>query len=221
MKKVKAFLILMSISLFAFAQPNAGSIVLMGGAGYSSYTYKDNVPSPFTNYEYQFNVGFVDFGVMYMLMDPLGVGLSLVMNNTTQFEDGKKQYSTNLTGARIMGRYYSPCMAPRFYTYGQLDLSFAGGSQKRFDNNENEIEDDRYKVSELAVGIRPGFAYFLTPAVSLEMSFAALAWSQTKSTLDKDNDYNELESNFEFFAFSKSLSVGFCWWLGRSGERFN
>ena len=219
MKKVKAFLVLMSIGLFAYAQPNAGSIVLMGGGGFFTNTQTTN--SPNNSIESKFNQGFVDFGVMYMLMDPLGVGLSLVMNNSSQFLDGKKKFSTSLTGARIMGRYYSPCMAPRFYTYGQLDLSFAGGSQKTFDNDENEIEDEREKVSQFGVGVRPGFAYFLTPAISLEMSFAALAWNQTKTTSDNNNDFNTVNSDLEFFAFSKSLSIGFCWWLGRSGERFN
>ena len=90
-----------------------------------------------------------------------------------------------------------------------------------YDSDGNEEVDFSRSVSQIGLGVRPGFAYFLTPAVSLEMSFAALAWSQQKSTLDANNDFNTIESDFEFFAFSKSLAIGFCWWLGRSGQGWN
>ena len=219
MKRLTLVITAVLAGLLLQAQTQGGSIVLMGGAGY----FTDKTVNKFGNntFENKFNQGFIDFGAMYMIMDPLGIGLALNTTNYSSFSDGKKVSSQSLIGATVLARYYIPCMAPRFYTFGQVDLGFASGKSKSFDENGNEEEDDRVNLSQFSFGVRPGIAYFLTPAVMVEASFGALAWTQTKSVNNANNDITQTNSALEFFAFSKSLQFGFCWWIGRKGQTFN
>ena len=218
---MKKLFILALASFIAFsisAQINASSWVLMGGAGYFQNTNKSE--SPNFNSEVSTRSGVLDFGGMYLFTDNIGGGLTLNSSGGTNYSGDNKASSWNTFGATLLGRYYSPCMAPRFYFFGQADISFAGGSQKNYDDDGNEIADDKENLSVFGFGIRPGISYFLTPAIMLEASFGALAWSQTTNTLDSDNRFKQTSSNLEFFAFSKTLQFGFCWWLGRSGQGF-
>jgi hypothetical protein len=111
-------------------------------------------------------------------------------------------------------------MAPRFYAFGQVDLGFGTGSSRLFDENGDEVEEARDNISQISFGIRPGIAYFLTPAIMLEASFGALAWQQQTQVNNSNNDFKQTQSTLDFFAFSKSLTFGFCWWLGRGGASF-
>ena len=219
MKRITLLVAAILGGLMLHAQTEAGSIVLMGGGGFFTSTSE----SKFGNnvFESKWNQTFLDFGGMYMLSDPFGVGLALTSNNWTSFSDGNKSSSQSLFGAMVMARYYSPCMAPRFYAFGQADFGFASGKDRDYDDDGNEIEDNRDNLSQLSFGIRPGIAYFFTPAVMIEASFGALAWSQTKAVNNADNDVSSTDTQLEFFAFSKSLQIGFCWWIGRKGRTFN
>jgi hypothetical protein len=218
MKKFSFILLAFVSSLFINAQITGGSWVLMGGGGYFSNTSKsEGVGDPI---EFKFNQGFLDFGGMYLFTDNIGAGLALTLDNSVSLTDGNKTSSAGVFGLQLMGRYYSPCMAPRFYAFGQVDLGFGTGSSRIFDNDGEEIESLRDNISQIGFGIRPGIAYFLTPAVMLEASFGALAWQQQTFTNNENNDVKDINSSLDFFAFSKSLTFGFCWWLGRSGDSF-
>ncbi len=219
MKKVSLFLVALFATIYVSAQVEGGNIVLMGGGGFFTNTNTSETPN--NKFESKFNQGFLDFGGMYMFTNNIGAGLALQLNNTTNFSDGDKTSSSSVFGAVVMGRYYSPCMAPRFYTFGQVDFGFGSGSRKSFDEDGNEIESQRDNISQLSFGIRPGIAYFLTPAIMLEASFGALAWQQQRLTNNENNDFRDQQTSLEFFAFSKTLSFGFCWWLGRGGASFN
>jgi hypothetical protein len=200
------------------AQVEQGAIVLMGGGGIYSFTSTDEGPGD--DSEFKFSGQFLNFGGQYLLTDNIGVGLNLNLEAMTQFSDGDKTSRQTLNGATLFGRYYSPCGAPRFYTYGEVGVNFAGGQSLSYDEEGDVVDFLSDDLSQFGFGIRPGIMYFLSPAVSIEASFGALSWQQTTSTNKEDSDFRNVTTDLEFFAFSKSLSFGFCWWLGRSGSSF-
>ena len=156
---------------------------------------------------------------MYMVTQAIGVGLIMLADNYSTHSNDVKTSAEGLWGAGVFGRYYFPCFAPRFYTYGQVGFNFQGGTSRQYNSSTGEeIEALRDKVSEISIGINPGFSYFLTPAIALEMSFGLFSWGQTTRTNDQDNTLKQTDNDVAFWLNSKALTLGFCWWLGPMGE---
>jgi hypothetical protein len=216
-KKISLFAAFFAV-LALSAQVEKGAIVLMGGGGFYSFTSTDQGPGD--DDEFKISGQFLDFGGQFLLTDAIGVGLTLDLSSQNGFDNGDKTYRETLNGATLFGRYYSPCGSPRFYTYGELGVNFAAGQSLSYDEEGNVVDFLSDDISQFGFGIRPGIMYFLTPAISIEASFGALAWSQTTYTNQEDNDFSTVNTNLEFFAFSKSLQFGFSWWLGRGGQSF-
>ncbi len=194
----------------------ASRIVLMGGFNIYNSKFTNSNSGGSTDNAYA-NL-FVNIAAMYMLTQTIGVGLAILGNNYTAHSNDVKTSSEGQWGAGVFGRYYFPCFAPRFYTFGQVGFNFQGGTSKEFDSNTgDEIEALRDNVSSVSLGINPGFSYFLTPAIALEMSFGLFSWGQTTYTNDQDNTLKQTNSDVDFWLNSKALTFGFCWWLGPVG----
>jgi hypothetical protein len=219
MKRIIISIFALSMFFNTNAQVEKGAIALMGGIHVLNDMQREELGSLGTTYS-RFNRTNVDFGGMYFLGTQFALGAALLVNNSaslsgTDQNDLKLSSSRALTGGRIFGRYYHPCFAPRFYTFGQVDLSFAGGANKSYDGDGNEEFVDN--VSQVGAGIRTGISYFLFPAIALEMNFGLFGWQQTTPTNSDAEDIKSVNNTFEFLALSKTITLGFCWYLGRSG----
>lgn len=220
MKKLITTVAFSLLAMLATAQVEKGAKVLFGGGGYNENTTKSENPnlSPTTTETKNtyFNLG---IGGQYFLTDNISVLMAVLIYNSCEFEEAIK-INNRFTGGGLIGaRYYYPCMAPRFYTYGELSFSYAGGSKRTFDRSSgNETQKD--KVNEIYVGINPGFSYFVTPSIALEMSFGLIGWNQSVLENDADARFRTTESDFDFLLDSKALTLGFCWFIGRKDRTF-
>lgn len=70
----------------------------------------------------------------------------------------------------ILGRYYYPCFK-NFYTFGEVDLGVGFGGSKTVQGNTTVKGP---KASMLGAHLIPGFAYFISPSVALEMTWERL-----------------------------------------------
>lgn len=224
MKKVITTTAFSLMTVFAMAQPEKGAIVLFGGGGFNANTSTSETPSltdptMTVTSETKSNNLNLDFGGAYFLTNNISVILAAIIASSSSETGGTQTISNFNGGARLGARYYHPCGAPRFYTYGEAGLWYTGGSQTSFNPNTG-IQNGKDQLSNIGFGINPGFAYFLTPAIALEMSFGLIGWNQSVRRDDANSDNRITDSQFQFLLDSKAFSLGFCWFLGRKGQGF-
>lgn len=221
MKKLITTMAMSLLSVIALAQPEKGAIVLFGGAGLNSSTNtteSDQGTSTLVT-ETKTTTANLDLGAGFFLTDNISIMAGVDLRSSTTKVGGDKTQSQFLGGGMVGARYYHPCMAPRFYTYGQLTAAFSGGNSRTFDPADGD-ELNRDNLSNVSVGLNPGFAYFITPAVALEMSFGLIGWSQNVREDDANPNNRVTNSDFDLFLDSKALTLGFCWFLGRKDRSF-
>ncbi len=221
MKKSISTIALSLIMLAAFAQPEKGSIVLFGGAGlnFNTVTSESDVGTSTLVTETKTSNSDLNLGVGYFLTDNISIMAGVDLSSSTTKVGGEKTESDFLGGGMIGARYYHPCFAPRFYTYGELSAAFSGGNTRTFDPATGD-QTDRDNLSNVSVGLNPGFAYFVSPSVALEMSFGLVGWSQNVREDDSNPRNRVTESNMDLFLDSKALTLGFCWFIGRKDRSF-
>lgn len=221
MKKIITTTALSLLTIAAWAQPEKGSIFLFGGAGlnFSTNTQETMVGPVNTSVETKTSNSNLNLGGGYFLTDNISLLAGVNLNSSSTKVGGTETSSEFLGGGMIGARYYHPCFAPRFYTYGELGASFSAGNERTFTLPSGD-QTDRDNISNVAVGLNPGFAYFVSPAVAVEMSFGLIGWSQTVREDDSNPDNRTTDSNFNMFLDSKALTLGFCWFIGRRDRSF-
>ena len=217
---MKRFIISIFTLYFCFsatAQIEQGATALMGG--FHVLNDMDKTISGTSTFYNRTNNTTVDIGGMYAITSNIAVGTSFLLNNNATLSGDKKddlllQNSGSQAGLRLFGRYYHPCFAPRFYTFGQVYFAFLTGHEKSYDFQGSLESKDN--ASTIGAGINTGFSYFLIPAIALEMNFGLFNWNQSK-VKNNDGTYENLNNTFQLLALSKTLTIGFCWYLGRQG----
>lgn len=221
MKKLITTVVFSVLAVVAMAQPEKGAIVLFGGAGlnFSTNTFETDQGTSTVVTETKTTNSNLDFGAGFFLTDNISIMAGVDLNSSTTKVGGEKTRSQFLGGGMVGARYYHPCMAPRFYTYGQFTAAFSGGNSRTFDPSTGD-QTNRDNLSNFSIGLNPGFAYFLSPAVALEMSFGLIGWSQSVQEDDANPNNRVTDSDIDLFLDSKALTLGFCWFLGRKGSSF-
>ncbi len=221
MKKLITTVAMSLLSIIAMAQPEKGAIVLFGGAGlnFSTNTVERDLGTSTLITETKTTNSNLNLGAGYFVTENISLMAGVNLNSSTTKVGGEKTQSNFLGGGMVGARYYHPCFAPRFYTYGELSAAFSGGNSRTFDPATGD-QTNRDNLSNVAVGLNPGFAFFLSPAVALEMSFGLLGWSHNVREDDSNPNNRVTDSDFDLFLDSKALTLGFCWFIGRKDRTF-
>lgn len=218
MKNLLRTLGLCLLSLLCAAQTEKGRYILSGGGSY----YGSNMDRNYTNGPIESKASnlFVDVGGTYMFLDQIAANLAFLMQSGSNEYNGIKTSETTSIGLRLAGRYYHPCLAPRFYTFGELGFSYMSGTFQNYDFDTGERTDDG-SYGTVSTLINPGFVYFLTPSIALEMSFGLFGWQQSEGDDSGNPGQRYKTEQIQFLLNSRALSLGFSWWLGRKGKSFS
>lgn len=187
---------------------NQGQVVAMGNIGFSTNT--DKTINGSTTNTSKANLFNMNIGAMYMIQQYIGIGLAILAYNNAVLFNGDKTSKLALFGAAVFARYYWPLFMNRLFFYGMVRFALSGGNEIFYSNGQEQGKD---KVSVIGASLNPGFSYFLMPALALEMNFGLLGWQQQTNKNSENSDQKRVVSDFQILAFTKTLTIGFCWWF--------
>lgn len=161
----------------AFAQLSSGHLMLGGQFGFSSDKPADGDPDA----ESKTTTGTFSPRVGYFLMDNLAVGLELQYGGSKEEETDIiqeiKLTSTTKRTSLLVGpfaRYYQP-VGEKAAFFGHLSLGF-GSSKKSVEYSgtgaPTNPKDEKFGMTEIS--LRPGFTYFPTKRLGLEIMTDAI-----------------------------------------------
>jgi hypothetical protein len=194
MKKTLLVIVLAFIGQQSMGQVQAGSIFVTGFG--SIYTQggetSTKVGTTTTTSEHDKIFGGT-FGVGggYFLSDNIavGAGISLSGSKVTPSDTSDPEVKSSGFGVNVFARYYVP-MSDNFYFFGQLRYGMMTSSSKM---TQGGTETEGPKTSSNMIGIQPGFTFFPTSNIGLDLTFGNLGWMGTKTTTEFGNG-NSIES---------------------------
>lgn len=143
MKKLTVIILFSLIALTANAQIEKGNVQVSGSFSISSI---ESNGAESNRFELSPQAGF-------FLSDKISLGVVLGYQSV-----GNSNAKDKLFSFGIFSRLYKP-IADRFYFFAQPQVAFGTG--------ETAAEAD---ISAFSIGIRPGFSYFLSDKISMDMS---------------------------------------------------
>jgi len=181
----------------ANAQTEKGKIILGGNVGFNSTKVEGAAKSDFS-FSVVPSVGyFVDNNIA------IGTGIGYTYN--------KEVSDNNLNQAfkvAPFGRYYVG-LSDQFKFFGQLSVPMEFGNNKIVDD-EGKVGDKYASTTDIRVLVSPGFAFFPTKKIGIEVSVNGLGYQNYK--VKNEITGNETTSNsfgLEADAFAPKLGVQF------------
>jgi hypothetical protein len=153
MKKFILLIALATSGMVANAQLQEGSILATGGFDFESSSSDGSSSSAFS----------VGLNGGYFIQDNFALGLTIGYGSDN-LNFGFDDASVNLFAIGAFARYYIP-YNDNFAFFGQGQLAGSFGSEGAAD------------ISNFIFSVAPGFAYFFTERIALDMSVGVLAFS--------------------------------------------
>ncbi|TNE80257.1 MAG: hypothetical protein EP332_08285 [Bacteroidetes bacterium] len=149
---------------------------VQGSGGETSISNNGNTFSSEHNRTFNGSFG---LGAGYFLNDNIAAGASLnfMGSKVTPADTSDPVEKSSGFGIGLFGRYYVP-LGESFYFHGQLGLNFDNSSSY---SEKNGVVTDDPRITTIGLGIRPGFTYFPTKKIGLDVMFGNLGWSRTSS----------------------------------------
>ena len=197
----KLLLSMVAVAAFAFstqAQTEKGNTMLGGNLGFNT-SKTDGAVKADVNFRIVPTVG-------YFVSDNFAIGTGIGYNYN-------KKVSTNNLNEAIevspFGRYYVD-LSDQFKFFGQLSVPMAFGNNKLVDY-EGNVADDKYaSTTNIGVNIAPGFAFFPTKKIGIELSVNGLGYNNY--TAKNELTGNKVETNsfgLDANTFAPKLGVMF------------
>ncbi|WBO84203.1 hypothetical protein [Hymenobacter yonginensis] len=227
MKKLATSLLLLGAATAAHAQTSAGTVLLGGNVGYSS-SKEEYSPSSLgsssserTQREFRFSPS-----VGYFVADNLAVGLiaDLQTNKTkqpyTEYDQGvPSTYRFESTGSyKSIGpfvRYYK-MIGEKAGFYGQLAGGYRTG-RSRSESNAPFFEGSDGKYRGSYANLTPGFVFFPTPKIGLELTSGSIGYYNNKNTQEPTRQrigQDNKSSGFGAYFGLQNLNIGASIYLG-------
>ncbi|WBA41242.1 outer membrane beta-barrel protein [Hymenobacter canadensis] len=227
MKKLATSLLLLGAATAAHAQTSAGTVLLGGNVGYNSSKEKISSGSyAFENSQQAFRIVPT---VGYFITDNLALGLAggIERGKAKSSYKNDDPYATSnqyeLTG-RSSSTYVGPFV--RYYKmvgekaafYGQLDASYRKGSaENERITPSSEIEVVKDNNRGFSSNITPGFVFFPTNKLGLELTLGYLGYYRAKTVQEKTDQMQEWRRENSSFGASfglQYLNIGASFYLG-------
>ena len=180
----KLLLSLVAVAAFAFssqAQTEKGKIIVGGSVGLNA-TKVDGADKA----DFKFNVV---PSVGYFVSDNIAVGTGVGYNYDKQVSEGSLTQSFEVAP---FGRYYVG-LSDQFKFFGQLSVPMNFGNVKDVDETTGDVGDKLATATQIGVKLSPGFAFFPTKRVGIEVSVDGLGYQNT--TLKDEATGAKLKSN--------------------------
>lgn len=164
----KLLLSLVAVSAFAFstqAQTEKGRIMLGGGVGFNSTKVEGASKS-----DLRFNV-IPSAG--YFISDNFAIGTGVGYNYNKQVSEKNLTQSFEVSP---FGRYYVG-LSDQFKFFGQLSVPMAFGNVKNVDDVTGDVGDKIGTTTKIGVQLAPGFAFYPTKRVGIEVSVDGLGYN--------------------------------------------
>ncbi|MHB1276893.1 MAG: outer membrane beta-barrel protein [Bacteroidia bacterium] len=191
MKKTLLVIVMAFIGQQSMGQVQAGSIFVTGfgsiytESGQTSATIGGTTTTVDND---KFSGGSLGLGGGYFLTDNIAVGLgvSLTGDKWTPADTSDPELKTKGFGIGVFARYYVP-MSDNFFFFGQLSYNMMTASSIRTTQGTTVTETEGPKMSTNMIGISPGFTFFPTENIGLDLTFGFLGWTGSKTTSDLGN----------------------------------
>lgn len=164
----KLLLSLVAVSALAFstqAQTEKGKILLGGGVGFNSTKAEGASKS-----DIRFNVV---PSVGYFISDNIAIGTGVGYNYNKKVSD--KVLNQAFVVAPF-GRYYVG-LSDQFKFFGQLSVPMSFGNVKAVDGVTGDVGDKLGSTTNIGVQLAPGFAFYPTKRVGIEISVDGLGYN--------------------------------------------
>lgn len=164
----KLLLSLVAVSAFAFstqAQTEKGKIMLGGGVGFNSTKVEGASKSDF-----RFNV-IPSAG--YFISDNFAIGTGVGYKYDKQVSEGSLNQSFEVAP---FGRYYVG-LSDQFKFFGQLSVPMSFGNLKEVNEVTGDVGDKVGTTTQIGVQLAPGFAFYPTKRVGIEVSVDGLRYN--------------------------------------------
>lgn len=166
----KLLLSLVAVSALAFstqAQTEKGKFIVGGNVGLNS-TKVDGADKA----DFRFNVV---PSVGYFVSDNFAVGTGVGYNYNKQVSEGALTQSFEVAP---FGRYYVG-LSDQFKFFGQLSVPMNFGNVKDVNETTGDVGDKVGTVTQIGVKLSPGFAFFPTKRVGIEVSVDGLGYQNS------------------------------------------
>lgn len=163
----KLLLSLVAVAGLAFttqAQTEKGKIILGGNVGFNS-TKVEGVDKADFNFSVVPSVG-------YFVSDNFAIGTGVGYTYNKAVSDNNLNEAFEVAP---FGRYYVG-LTDQFKFYGQLSVPLAFGTNKDV-ANDGKVGDKTATTTAVGVNVAPGFAFFPTKKLGIEVSFAGLGYN--------------------------------------------
>lgn len=194
MKKLLFILILFSRFI---SQAQIEKHALLLGPGLSYYAYKNSYSqgaNPLNNSDYKVQdlLGVLRAG--YFINDKTAAGVIVmydaartVQNSTNSGNNGTMDFRRNIVSAGVFGRRYKMFSENRFGIFCHLEALLQVGTSKTTNttkqNGISGSSSDHGDITGYQIGFRPGFVFFVTPKIGLELSVGNISYSHTSSNV--------------------------------------
>ncbi len=164
----KLLLSLVTVSALAFgaqAQTEKGKILLGGGVGFNS-TKAEGASKSDINFNILPSVG-------YFVSDNIAIGTGVGYNYDKQTSKSRLDQSFEVSP---FGRYYVG-LSDQFKFFGQLSVPMQFGNVKGVDAVTGDVGDKVGSSTSIGVQLAPGFAFYPTKRVGIEVSVDGLGYN--------------------------------------------
>lgn len=202
MKKTVILALSLAIGQLSYGQISKGALYVTGFGSISSTsgeTSISNSGTTLTTEDSKVFDGAFGIGGGYFLTENIAAGLNigLYSSKVTPPDTSDPIEKTSGFGVGLFGRYYVP-LGESFYFHGQLgfDLSKIKSSEEK-----SGVLTENPDLNIFGIGVSPGFTFFPTKRVGLDLSFGYLGWLRTSfeqtvgATTRKGHD-SEFRMNF-------------------------
>ncbi|GGF02352.1 hypothetical protein [Hymenobacter cavernae] len=237
-KLVLSTLLLGATAGMAQAQTEAGKVLLSGQVNYQSNDSKEsplNNPAgvyPNMNTKNKYNQLNFTPQAGFFVANHLAIGLSATIASTKQnnsyvdytgaitpspYAYTNKNTNTSFSVGPFV-RYYK-MLGEKFGLYGQLNTGYQRGTQKYSSDYPNYYPSTTTSNGGY-ISINPGFVYFPTNKLGLELTLGSLGYQRGKSEERSTRpDYISINRSYSSFTTNLSiqyLTVGASFYLGKS-----
>ncbi len=176
-KLILSIIALSGLSLGSYAQTEKGNVILGGTALYQSSKSKADNAIAAENFAILPNVG-------YFVSDNFAIGTGV------GYTSSKPSFASpvGLNEAFLVspfGRYYAG-LSDQFKFFGQASVPMAFGTVKATDANGDAGAKFGTSTS-VGLALSPGFAYFPTKKIGIELAFSGISYKSTKVKDANDN----------------------------------
>ena len=218
MKKMLLFLSLIGMVSYTNAQTGSGTIMIGGGLHFNNSTEKNTVAGSTTDGPKTTSFG-INPRVGYFIGENFALGVELGYSSDVTKEndpspgvDETKNTSSTFSIAPFV-RYYSP-IAEKAGAFLNASVGYSTGKNK-FESTDagGTTTSTDADISGFDAGITPGLYWFITQKVGLEASFGFIGFSSSKTSDDDDNETKT--SNLDFELDTRTIGLGFHYYIGR------